>query len=163
MDRVAVGHGVAQEAGAEGSRAFGPLAPDWDSWTTPKGLTRQWAGGTSSCLEQAEHWLHGDEQIHPKGKSWLSKPLQKTWWSSQMQWICEVNKHLKRKALGNPSKVLHAKHGISGEPCEAGWLKTQSLWDRVPVSREAKLCRDLQVSGTLTELAREVCTAPYSG
>lgn len=32
----------------------------------------------------------------------------------------------------------------------------------VPVSREPKLCRDLQVSGTLAELAREVCTAHYS-
>lgn len=32
----------------------------------------------------------------------------------------------------------------------------------VPVSREPKLCKDLQVSATLAELAREVCTARYS-
>lgn len=76
-----------------------------------------------------------------------------------MQRVCEVDKHLKRKGTQEPKKgPSHAKHGISGEPCEAGWLKAQSLWDGVPVSREPKLCRDLQVSGTLAELAREVCT-----
>lgn len=32
-----------------------------------------------------------------------------------------------RKALRNPGEVLHAKHGIFGEPCQAGWLKAQSL------------------------------------
>lgn len=135
MDRVAVGHRVAQEAGAEGSRAFGPLAPDWDSWTAPKGLTGQWAGGTSQeeqapCLEQAEHWLRGDVQIHPGGKSRLSKPPQK----GRMVFPKAVKLRgeqtpSREKALRNPRKVLHAKDGVSGEPCEAGWLKAQSPWD----------------------------------
>lgn len=77
MDRVAVGHGAAQEADAEGSRTFDPLAPDWDSWTAPKGLTRQWAGGTAPCLEEAEHWLLGDVQIHPEGKVMTLKTTAK--------------------------------------------------------------------------------------
>lgn len=38
---------------------------------------------------------------------------------------CEMS--LKRKVLRNPREVLHAKHGISEEPCEARWLKAQSL------------------------------------
>lgn len=128
MDHVAVGHGVAEEAGAEGNRAFGPLAPDWDSWTTSEGLTRQRAGGTCP-LPSTSRTLATWRRADPSWKSWLSKALQRTQWSSQMQWICGVNKHLKRRALRNPRKVLYAKYGISGEPCEAGWLKAQSPWD----------------------------------
>lgn len=41
-----MGHGAAQEADAEESREFGPLAPDWDSWTA-KGVEKAVAGGTN--------------------------------------------------------------------------------------------------------------------
>lgn len=121
----------------------------------PKGLKRQWQEEQAPCLEEAEHWLHGDVQLHLKGKSRLST-LQKTRWFSQTQWICEKGTQEPRR--GPSCQTWYFWGALSGWMAEG----SKSPWDGVPMSREPKLCRDSQVSGTLAELAREVCTARYS-
>lgn len=124
MDHVAVGHRVAQEADAEESRAFGPLAPDWDSWTTPKGLTRQWTGGTSP-LPWSSRTLATRRCAHPSRGKAMTTPKDTMVFPNAVNLWGEQTP----LTLRSPRKVLHAKDSISGEPCEAGWLKAQSLWD----------------------------------
>lgn len=114
-------------------------------------------GGTSLLPSTG---LLGGLDLHPEGKSRISKPLEKTPCLPQIQQACHVNKTPFKNGTqdtkkGPSSKTQHFWRAKT----KASWLKPLTPRERLQEKWAPQLCRDVQVWGTLAKLAGGVYIA----